>query len=181
MIVFSLSVFIQTLLFGHNITPATGTRVILFGATIGTAWTLVRWRYFHGAQVLENLGQPRWLSIGIGGAFTSCIILLSLSLADGPREIRTTKNSIEWHIDATQHYLRRQDFDTQEQLALFDKIRMEIGRSEPTESSVSLVMVVPWILFFCLTYLGERIDLWRPIGLTGISLALIEFWLKLNA
>ena len=126
-IVFSLSVVIQTLLLGHNITPATGTRVIVFGATIGTTWTLVRWRYFHGAQLLENLGQPRWLSIGIGGAFASCLITISLSTSLKVSRTLTTTNSIEWHIDATWSNYATTDLRTEEQLDLFEEI--QIGRT----------------------------------------------------
>ena len=90
-------------------------------------------------------------------------------------------DSIEWHINSKQHQMTRTDFRTQEQLALFESIRLDIDRSESIHPPISVVVIVPWMLFLCLTYFGERGDLWRPISLTGICLALIEFWLKVNA
>ena len=180
-IVFSLSVVIQTLLLGHKITPVTGKRTLLFGATIGAAWTLTRWRYFHGAQLIENLGLPRWLCAVLGGIFTTCLITISLTSLESPKNVLATTNSIEWQINSTPGRIMRADLRTEEQLDLFEEIHWSITHTRATHPSTGLLLIIPWILFALLTSFGDRTDLWRPIFLTGISLALIELWLKANA
>lgn len=154
-------------------------RAVLFGPTLGGAWTIVRWRFYSGIQIVEGLGQPGWITAFIVGSLSVGVMTAFVYTQPTPQTFTVQKDRLNWTTHADTQSVNRGELSNTEQVVIFDKITDALTRQDNTSTLRYGVALIPLGLFCLLLYLGKPEDLWQPIGTTGITLVLIELWYQI--
>lgn len=178
LLVFSASICLQLILTGQPALHTASRRAVLFGSTIGGAWTIVRWRFFSGVQIVEGLGQPRWTLAFIAGSTAAVLMLACVWSTPITHTISVQYGTLQWTATTGTTTMNRDTLRNKSQIRTFDRIADALSRQTRVTSLRYGLAFIPSALFVLLLYVGKDDDLWQPIGTTGICLVLIEMWCK---
>jgi hypothetical protein len=156
-------------------------RAVLFGPTIGGAWTIVRWRFYSGLQIVEGLGQPRWITALIVGSISFASMTTLVTTHPSPNGFKFEQDALKWATGVGNSTIHRNQLANVEQTRIFDRISGALARQNKRPTLRYLLTLMPLGLFWLLLYVGKPDDLWQPIGSTGITLVVIELWYRFNA